>query len=145
MKEFLGPGIQLIFIYAAKKDFPIKGIENDRFYENETDIFLNTLPEEQRSLLQAAIETGELDAHTLRSTIGFTLFVHFQQLIEISKSKCDTCFKIVLLEALAVGESKIKEGSWNGYRKIGRKLQKYLFQPLNYHTTANIVAVLLVE
>ncbi|VDK84197.1 unnamed protein product, partial [Litomosoides sigmodontis] len=53
-----------------KKDFPIKGVENDKFYENETDIFLNTLPEKQRSLLQAAIETGELDAHTLRSTIG---------------------------------------------------------------------------
>ncbi|KAL3982011.1 hypothetical protein ACH3XW_45405 [Acanthocheilonema viteae] len=62
--------IQQVFAELAKKDFPIRGIENDTFYENETKIFLNTLPEEQRSLLQTAIQTGELDMHTLRSTIG---------------------------------------------------------------------------
>ncbi|CAG9531817.1 unnamed protein product [Cercopithifilaria johnstoni] len=61
---------QQVFTELAKKDFPIRDIGNGTFYENETEIFLNTLPEEQRSLLQAAIQTGELDTHTLRSTIG---------------------------------------------------------------------------
>lgn len=64
----------LDYQFVAKKDFPIRGIENDTLYENETEIFLNTLPEEQRSLLQAAIQTGELDENTLISTIGFVLY-----------------------------------------------------------------------
>uniref|UniRef100_A0A915PJ25 DM13 domain-containing protein n=1 Tax=Setaria digitata TaxID=48799 RepID=A0A915PJ25_9BILA len=62
--------IQQVFVELARKDFPIKSIWNDTLYENETEVFLKTFPEEQRSLLQGAIQTGELDIRTLRSIFG---------------------------------------------------------------------------
>ncbi|VDM95981.1 unnamed protein product [Thelazia callipaeda] len=63
--------IQKVFAELAKKELPlpIKDVTNT-LQENETEIFLKTLPDEQRSLLRAAIATGEVDEHTLKSAIG---------------------------------------------------------------------------
>lgn len=70
------PNFKLNFgTFLARKDFPVRSSANN-LNETETENFLKTLPEEQRSLLQAAIRTGELDARSLQSAIG----LHFENL-----------------------------------------------------------------
>ncbi|KHN70873.1 hypothetical protein Tcan_17340 [Toxocara canis] len=60
---------QEIFSSLAKKGLANEGT-NSNSVRNTAELLLKRLPEEQRSLLQAAIQSGELDVHSIVSAIG---------------------------------------------------------------------------